>query len=795
VIVESGDTRGDTAMQALPGTPARASERAYAGTPPASLSLGNGIPPVCMFLTSDSNVVLNCMGCVGQKGEKFCTRRRNGSGEQDTCGIQSHAKKANFASNHLYFWDDTKNQGYVEPPLSMTYSLGASLYDMRGEDMTRVEFNELVGLIIGGQVTAPEELLEVKERLTRAVPVSFTPRKKPRFSTGSLVEYTETDLLPSISEAPEGTGEIQEHMIEHWSSMVRGMKMLKTMGSKHSRYESEILRLSDDIDTLNVSSARLENLVGSPADGIQFDLFGIVDKNEETLLEVGDELTGKMGPRLTRLENTTDHVSKEVLEFKSKIGGDVVAKLKSVEASLQLLEATSISDAAGPTFSELRHIMMAELIPATKDLWNLYMVATEGPGKALRPGSGATPGGYLFSKLAALGDQKLGSNDGGTLENRVTQLEDQAGVGLGQRSALPSIFGTSSALNAPGPDPDLPREAIGGDPALANTVALLEAKVKDLDAQLGNVTVTCGNFTFSSVDDCEAFVLEHVPGNTYAYFYDMMSLLQRGWGETHVSVSAVWDSMYSLKKAGFTCKGEAVIYASMSTILPTCLGELTGKTAESTNAFPSVPSYGHWTSKGGQMGRRHDISKSLHSVRHTLETQQKAHFAKDWMGAGVAKELLTNSFAHWTHFNTMMDDFYNEFSATGSAADAWKLTCLIGKAVLEAVHLVRCVAADVSDLMTPAKRAARMLWATLQAHRVLNEFILAEFRNDPRVAPIIVLHLLENRVGRCELEKLEKRMVSQDAVIAKMRKDMDKLTTSLGKQGKRKNHNDVAEFE
>jgi uncharacterized coiled-coil protein SlyX len=50
-------------------------------------------------------------------------------------------------------------------------------------------------------------------------------------------------------------------------------------------------------------------------------------------------------------------------------------------------------------------------------------------------------------------------------------------------------------------------------------------------------------------------------------------------------------------------------------------------------------------------------------------------------------------------------------------------------------------------------------------------------------------------VGRCELEKLEKRMVSQDAVIAKMRKDMDKLTTSLGKQGKRKHTDEAAELE
>jgi hypothetical protein len=146
-------------------------------------------------------------------------------------------------------------------------------------------------------------------------------------------------------------------------------------------------------------------------------------------------------------------------------------------------------------------------------------------------------------------------------------------------------------------------------------------------------------------------------------------------GETHVSVSVVWDTMYNMKKAGFTCKGEAVIYASMNTILPTCLGELTGKTAESTNALPSVPTYGHWTSKGGQMGQRHDITKRLNNVRNTLETQQKSHFNKEWMGAAVAKELLTKSFAHWTHFNTMLNDFYNEFSANGSKNDAWKLTC------------------------------------------------------------------------------------------------------------------------
>jgi hypothetical protein len=42
----------------------------------------------------------------------------------------------------------------------------------------------------------------------------------------------------------------------------------------------------------------LENLVGAPTDGIQFNLFGIVDQNEEVLLSVGDELHKNLMPRL-----------------------------------------------------------------------------------------------------------------------------------------------------------------------------------------------------------------------------------------------------------------------------------------------------------------------------------------------------------------------------------------------------------------------------------------------------------------------------------------------------------------
>jgi hypothetical protein len=166
-------------------------------------------------------------------------------------------------------------------------------------------------------------------------------------------------------------------------------------------------------------------------------------------------------------------------------------------------------------------------------------------------------------------------------------------------------------------------------------------------------------------------------------------------------------------------------------------------------------------------------------VKRTLETQQTAHFAGNLVGSGVTGELLLQAFSHWTHFQNMLDDFYTEFSHSGSRAEAWKLTCMIGKTVLEALHLVRCIAANISDLQTPVKRAARMFWATLQAHRVMSEFIEAEFRNYPRVAPIVVLHLLENRVSKSEVEVLHTRLKNQDTAHAKLRKELDALQSRV----------------
>jgi hypothetical protein len=132
-----------------------------------------------------------------------------------------------------------------------------------------------------------------------------------------------------------------------------------------------------------------------------------------------------------------------------------------------------------------------------------------------------------------------------------------------------------------------------------------------------------------------------------------------------------------MKKAGFSCCREAVISASMGTVIPTCLGEIMGKNWESTHLLRSLPThYKHWVSQGGQLGRRKDITTCLDGMRNTLDTQQRLHFSNSLLGGIIAKELLSDSYVEWASFQTMLDDFHMEFVSNSSTTEAWKLTCI-----------------------------------------------------------------------------------------------------------------------
>jgi hypothetical protein len=243
-------------------------------------TLRNAIAPVCMLVADSTFMNNSCFGTIGKAG-KFCTKLRDDSGDT-TCGTRAHVKKAVLQEGYIYFWDASSNIGYCTPTLDSRVKLAGAVWEMRGQELDRVQVKELMEAVTRGDAITVLELVAIKARvLNPSSGVSFTPRKKPRYSEDTW-EFPDLENLPAIAEGgPELEGEdLQDHVGRQWKDLVQAVETLKTVAGRNNKYEHELDALGEDINGLRAALARVLNLVGLPVDGIQFDLFGIIDRNK-----------------------------------------------------------------------------------------------------------------------------------------------------------------------------------------------------------------------------------------------------------------------------------------------------------------------------------------------------------------------------------------------------------------------------------------------------------------------------------------------------------------------------------
>jgi hypothetical protein len=67
---------------------------------------------------------------------------------------------------------------------------------------------------------------------------------------------------------------------------------------RHFSYEPELTEQSSNSDGLGAALARLNNLVGLPEDGIAFDLFAILNKDEDAIADLNKMVNQCLSPKL-----------------------------------------------------------------------------------------------------------------------------------------------------------------------------------------------------------------------------------------------------------------------------------------------------------------------------------------------------------------------------------------------------------------------------------------------------------------------------------------------------------------
>jgi hypothetical protein len=104
-----------------------------------------------------------------------------------------------------------------------------------------------------------------------------------------------------------------------------------------------------------------------------------------------------------------------------------------------------------------------------------------------------------------------------------------------------------------------------------------------------------------------------------------------------------------------------------------------------------------------------------------------------------------------------MDSFYLQLRTMSGCteAEAWELTSSCVAKVFEEQCIQHAPAANAAGLTSYSSKVSTILWAMLNAHKVMKEFLDSRFQNHPAIAPVLNLHVFKSRITIAAHSKLQ----------------------------------------
>jgi len=240
---------------------------------------------------------------------------------------------------------------------------------------------------------------------------------------------------------------------------------------------------------------------------------------------------------------------------------------------------------------------------------------------------------------------------------------------------------------------------------------------------------------------------------------------------SHVERKDVLQEWYQSSKVGVN-EASARHMASFRLILPTVFGRTKeGITLSPKHHLPSVKTFKEWNTFDGVSGVKGYIAAGMEDLRYqfrqdidhalSLEQYTKARL--------LATEMHEGSQNFVMEMSSWMDAFFQELVTTSEASEeeAWEVVGACIRKVFEVIRVPRAQAANATMDGDPKSQCATYLWALIQSHRIMKEFLEARFRNHGAIAPVIVLHIFKTRVTRVSLSSTVKRLEGRLVALEK----------------------------
>ena len=700
-----------------------------------------GVEAVRLFVLGENDN--RCLGAIGSSGEKFCTLMCMDGSQR--CDIKSHSTKVDVESSCVFIrvpeHGRGKNAAFCKPFLQVD-RVAEKLSMLQEKEFSVKAWNRIFSGFENLEDISEEAFNTLCQRSILEPQVPFTAMKKRRATeepTPDLDDLGLMDPLPvaSIKGKFASFSEDEDFAFkEAWSNLI---SCVTTLRSDLPKMKSRLKRTKIDLE---VAIEGVESSVELLATDIGMDP-GIDHGSPVTSVWSGIQLAIRSAQEAHSL-----------LREQEKMISTTSAALKTNEIATSASVNMLRSDIDNIS-SHVRHLI--------QDLETSVGPSLEKLIDGYRVGAGTTnlPLGFILERLRALESTSSSTN---------------SGVPIG---------GPAFRQNAPYNDTGL---ATRDQSQLESSVTSLAEEIKNLHDRYANIndrlhsnSVQVDDFVFGSRVDTERWVREHVPGNEPDGFHDIMTILQLV-TDPHISFKDGMDEAYLSTKVGFTSSSSARNAHSFRCVLPDIFGRMV-LGSDKGFPLPALKSQKIWNPNDGVSGVRRSTTQSLKFQVENIKLML-SHFYGSSKAYQLAFTMLSKSYAFWVSLANWIDEFHMKLTIVSccTSEEAWLLVASCIRGIFRELRRVRICAQEAEKLPDKATSCALFLWGSLQAHRVMDQFLIHSFEGHPVITPVINMHLFQYRVPISMHNSLKAKVLSMEKMLVDHRKELDRLKTAGNKK-------------
>lgn len=295
----------------------------------------------------------------------------------------------------------------------------------------------------------------------------------------------------------------------------------------------------------------------------------------------------------------------------------------------------------------------------------------------------------------------------------------------------------------------------------------IKSKVHALEAPEDAQGYEEGGYSFPTQNDLALFMDKHgvEPGFCWDWNSSLISMGAKNQRGKERGEEVLLENRTGVKFM------EHDLAASMDYVLPPVFFAVNGRgqVNDREEGFAACPTYADWIGSSGKRKAFHQkLTDELHAFLGSVDGNYRGQSGEP---ADFVRHLTSRVRVQWSQIQTFFNDSYIKLrgQAKFSEKASWMLIGRYGAAMFEAMHKYRHVA---SRLNNPSSRSARvtLVWAVLQSHRVLNEFIRVQFASHPAIVKEISFFTLMERVDPGEVRKLEQEVDKLRGEVKDLRK-------------------------